>query len=87
MQAFNEFKRIWDPANRMNTGKVINLEGPAYGITENMRIGPDYHPPQAEDAFLLHRRSSTALPGLHCDASAWEPAGAKGAERCAPRIW
>ena len=51
MQAFTEFKRIWDPANRMNTGKVINLEDPAYGITENMRIGPDYHPPQVKTHF------------------------------------
>ena len=29
----------------------------------------------------------TASPGLHCDASASAPAGAKAAARCAPRTW
>ena len=68
MEAFTEFKRIWDPANRMNTGKVINLEGPAYGITENMRIGPDYNPPQPADAFLLSPaiKHSFARAALRC---------------------
>ena len=51
VEAFTEFKRIFDPANRMNTGKVINLEGKPYGITENLRIGPDYNPPQPETYF------------------------------------
>ncbi len=50
-EAFKDFKRIWDPTNRMNTGKVVNLDGPAYGITENLRIGPDYNPPQPSTHF------------------------------------
>ena len=33
VQAFREFKRIWDPDNRMNTGKLVNLEGTAFGVT------------------------------------------------------
>ncbi len=67
MQAFTEFKRIWDPANRMNTGKVVNLEGPAYGITENMRIGPDYNPPQPATHFSYPGdRHSFARAALRC---------------------
>jgi FAD/FMN-containing dehydrogenase/Fe-S oxidoreductase len=38
MQAFREFKRIWDPANRMNPGKLID----AYRVDENLRLGPRY---------------------------------------------
>ena len=40
MQAFGEFKRIWDPLNRMNPGKVID----PYRVDENLRMGPDYRP-------------------------------------------
>ena len=38
MQALREFKRIWDPANRMNPGKLID----AYRVDENLRLGPQY---------------------------------------------
>jgi len=40
MQAMEEFKAIWDPANRLNPGKVIN----AYRADENLRVGPSYKP-------------------------------------------
>lgn len=40
MQAMGEFKAIWDPANRLNPGKVIN----AYRADENLRLGPAYKP-------------------------------------------
>ncbi|KVN28440.1 dimethylmenaquinone methyltransferase [Burkholderia pyrrocinia] len=40
MQAMAEFKAIWDPANRLNPGKVIN----AYRADENLRLGPAYKP-------------------------------------------
>ena len=40
MEAFREFKSIWDPQWKMNPGKVIG----AYAITENLRIGSDYNP-------------------------------------------
>lgn len=42
MQAFREFKSIWDPEWKMNPGKVID----PYGQTENLKLGPDYNPPQ-----------------------------------------
>ena len=40
MDAFREFKSAWDPANKMNPGKVVN----AYQPTENLRLGADYKP-------------------------------------------
>ncbi|CAB3778164.1 hypothetical protein LMG28688_00531 [Paraburkholderia caffeinitolerans] len=40
MQAMEEFKAIWDPANRLNPGKVVN----AYRVDENLRMGPSYKP-------------------------------------------
>lgn len=51
MEAFTDFKRIWDPTNRMNPGKLVNPAGMPYGITEHMRIGSDYAPPQPETHF------------------------------------
>jgi FAD/FMN-containing dehydrogenase/Fe-S oxidoreductase len=66
-EAFKEFKRIWDPTNRMNTGKVIDLAGAAYGITENLRISPDYNPPQPKTHFAYpDDRHSFARAALRC---------------------
>ncbi|MBX3665320.1 MAG: FAD-binding oxidoreductase [Burkholderiales bacterium] len=49
MQAFREFKAIWDPDNRMNPGKVID----PYRADENLKYGPDYRPwrPSTQFAF------------------------------------
>jgi FAD/FMN-containing dehydrogenase/Fe-S oxidoreductase len=38
MEAFREFKSIWDPKNRMNPGKLID----AMPVDENLRLGPTY---------------------------------------------
>jgi len=46
-QAMREFKAIWDPGNKMNPGKKID----AMKIGENLRVGPNYHPPQVETHF------------------------------------
>ncbi|MFM0070416.1 FAD-binding and (Fe-S)-binding domain-containing protein [Paraburkholderia sediminicola] len=40
MQAMEDFKAIWDPANRLNPGKVVH----AYRADENLRMGPSYKP-------------------------------------------
>ncbi len=67
MQAFTDWKRLWDPQNRMNTGKVINLEGAPYQATENLRIGPDYNPPQPETHFAyVEDRHDFARAALRC---------------------
>ncbi len=47
MQAFREFKSIWDPNWKMNPGKIID----AYRADENLRLGVDYHPAQSPTHF------------------------------------
>ena len=38
MQAFREFKAIWDPDWKMNPGKLVE----PYRMDENLRLGADY---------------------------------------------
>jgi FAD/FMN-containing dehydrogenase/Fe-S oxidoreductase len=45
--AFAEFKRIWDPRNRMNPGKVVA----AYRPDQNLAWGADYRPRQVTTHF------------------------------------
>jgi len=40
VQAFREFKEIWDPHWHMNPGKVVD----PYPIISDLRLGPSYHP-------------------------------------------
>jgi len=40
LEAFCEFKSIWDPDWKMNPGKIVD----PYHIDENLRLGADYHP-------------------------------------------
>lgn len=40
IDAFRQFKRIWDPTNKMNPGKVVD----PYPLDSHIRTGPDYHP-------------------------------------------
>src|SRR5207302_1547110 len=47
VEAFREFKSIWDPEWKMNPGKVVD----PYRITENLRLGTDYRPPQVDAHF------------------------------------
>jgi FAD/FMN-containing dehydrogenase/Fe-S oxidoreductase len=47
VQAFIEFKRIWDPYNRMNPHKVVE----PYPLDSNLRLGVDYNPPEPKTHF------------------------------------
>jgi FAD/FMN-containing dehydrogenase/Fe-S oxidoreductase len=40
IEAFSEFKSIWDPDWKMNPGKIAD----PYRIDENLRLGANYHP-------------------------------------------
>jgi FAD/FMN-containing dehydrogenase/Fe-S oxidoreductase len=40
MEAFREFKSIWDPDGKMNPGKIVD----PYRIDENLRLGAHYNP-------------------------------------------
>jgi FAD/FMN-containing dehydrogenase/Fe-S oxidoreductase len=47
LQAMREFKGIWDPAGRMNPGKVID----PFPIDANLKLGADYNPPRPAVRF------------------------------------
>jgi FAD/FMN-containing dehydrogenase/Fe-S oxidoreductase len=47
VNAFREFKSIWDPGNKMNPGKVVD----AYRPDENLRLGEKYDPPKLSTWF------------------------------------
>ena len=67
IEAFAAFKRIWDPQNRMNTGKVVDLERAPLGLTDKLRLGTDYRPPQPETHFRYpDDRGSFARAALRC---------------------
>ncbi|MGB7353267.1 MAG: FAD-linked oxidase C-terminal domain-containing protein [Acidobacteriaceae bacterium] len=50
MQAFTEFKALWDPDNRMNPDKMI-APGNVYQPDENLRLGAGYASMQPETFF------------------------------------
>ncbi len=47
VQAFREFKAIWDPSGMMNPGKVVD----PFPITSNLRMGPLWRPPEIKGEF------------------------------------
>ncbi len=51
VEAFREFKSIWDPDWKMNPGKVVD----PYRITDNLRLGTDFSPPKVKSHFTFAR--------------------------------
>jgi FAD/FMN-containing dehydrogenase/Fe-S oxidoreductase len=47
IRAFEEFKGLWDPLNKMNPGKVVHAHSP----TEDLKYGTHYHPLEPETHF------------------------------------
>src|SRR5690348_13619493 len=65
MQAFHEFKSIWDPEWLMNPGKVID----SYGQLSDLRLGTSYNPPAPKTHFhFFHddNKGSFARATLRC---------------------
>jgi FAD/FMN-containing dehydrogenase/Fe-S oxidoreductase len=63
IEAFREFKSIWDPAWKMNPGKLVD----PYRIDENLRLGADYHPWEPETHFKYpDDHGSFAHAALRC---------------------
>jgi FAD/FMN-containing dehydrogenase/Fe-S oxidoreductase len=63
MQAFREFKSLWDPEWKMNPGKLIE----PYKLDENLRLGADYHPWQPPTHFQYPEdHGSLAHATLRC---------------------
>jgi FAD/FMN-containing dehydrogenase/Fe-S oxidoreductase len=63
MQAFREFKAIWDPGWKMNPGKVVE----AYRMDENLRLGAGYSPWEPQTHFQFPEdHGSLASATLRC---------------------
>jgi FAD/FMN-containing dehydrogenase/Fe-S oxidoreductase len=63
MQAFREFKALWDPAWKMNPGKLVE----PYKMDENLRLGAGYHPWDPKTHFQFPQdRGSFAHANLRC---------------------
>jgi len=63
MQAFREFKSAWDPAWKMNPGKLID----ACKLDENLRLGANYSPWQPETHFKFPEdHGSLSQASLRC---------------------
>jgi FAD/FMN-containing dehydrogenase/Fe-S oxidoreductase len=63
MQAFREFKSVWDPDWKMNPGKVIE----PYKLDENLRLGAHYAPWEPETRFQFPAdHGSLAHASLRC---------------------
>jgi FAD/FMN-containing dehydrogenase/Fe-S oxidoreductase len=64
IEAFREFKSIFDPDWKMNPGKVVD----PYPLDSNIRLGPDtFNPPQVRSHFaFLHDRGSFAHATTRC---------------------
>ncbi len=61
--AFREFKTIWDPAWKMNPGKLVE----PYRMDENLRLGADYRPWDPETHFQFpHDHGSMTHAMLRC---------------------
>jgi FAD/FMN-containing dehydrogenase/Fe-S oxidoreductase len=53
INAFREFKLIWDPTWKMNPGKITN----PYQPTDNLRISPQYDPPVLKTHFKFRENN------------------------------
>ncbi|MFZ0796820.1 MAG: FAD-linked oxidase C-terminal domain-containing protein [Terriglobales bacterium] len=63
MQAFHEFKSLWDPDWKMNPGKLIE----PYRLDQNLRLGAGYDPWQPETHFKFpDDHGSLAAATLRC---------------------
>jgi FAD/FMN-containing dehydrogenase/Fe-S oxidoreductase len=63
MQAFREFKSLWDPDWKMNPGKLID----PFRLDENLRLGAGYDPWQPETHFkFVDDHGSLAGATLRC---------------------
>jgi FAD/FMN-containing dehydrogenase/Fe-S oxidoreductase len=62
VRAFAEFKAIWDPAGLMNPGKVVD----PYPLDSNIRLGPDYKPPDLDSWFAYPKLGGFAQTTIHC---------------------
>ena len=83
MEAFREFKRLWDPDDKMNPGKLIDAREPH----ADLRLGADYAAAARSDALPISRTTMGRSRTRRCAASASARAARKRAARCARATW
>ena len=63
VRAFEEFKAIWDPDDRMNPGKVVR----PFRADQNLRLGTGYSPAPVETRMFFERdKNDFARATLRC---------------------
>jgi FAD/FMN-containing dehydrogenase/Fe-S oxidoreductase len=62
LQAFREFKAIWDPKGKMNPHNIVE----PYGRTQNLRLGADYSEPDVETHFQFPNEGSFPRAAMRC---------------------
>lgn len=63
LEAFRQFKSLWDPDGKMNPGKVVNPDGP----DRHLRLGADYRPADPETYFHFPKdENSFSRASLRC---------------------
>ncbi len=63
MQAFREFKEIWDPKHKLNPRNLID----PYRADENLRKGPDYRPARPVTHFSYPDKQGNFIRAVdHC---------------------
>ena len=63
IEAFREFKSIWDPDGKMNPGKVVD----PYPITSDLRLGPEWRPLEVKTHFAYPEdKGDFAHASLRC---------------------
>jgi ferredoxin len=93
IEAFREFKALWDPDNRMNPGKLVDAVR-VYDPVENLRQRASRWVPQVPrpanggktlgNALRFRRRQRLSRSAPPSAASAWAPAATPWAASCAP---
>jgi FAD/FMN-containing dehydrogenase/Fe-S oxidoreductase len=61
MAAFEQFKMIWDPGNKMNPGKLIS----PYRLDEHLRVR-QYHPREVQTHFAYEQEGGFADAAMRC---------------------
>ncbi|HZP16954.1 MAG TPA: FAD-linked oxidase C-terminal domain-containing protein [Terriglobales bacterium] len=63
VEAFRQFKQLWDPGWKMNPGKVVEPRK----LDEDLRLGPDYRPWEPETHFKFPQDDgSLSKAALRC---------------------
>ncbi|HEY9898367.1 MAG TPA: FAD-linked oxidase C-terminal domain-containing protein [Pantanalinema sp.] len=63
LEAFEEFKAIWDPEGKLNPGKIVD----PYRVDQNLRLGTGYRPPQPKTHFKFPQdQGSFSRATLRC---------------------